>query len=150
MKDIKLLDETLISLLRMPEDQRTAEVIKSHLTLASVAAGLKPEGLTDLQLEQMQLASAAALLAGQLGESFTYRTNLRIGPDLNGVELFASIEAGDTRFTGFGHTAAGVLAQLREAIAAHGLTPPVKLKQPREANRSPLRHLPRHRRKEPA
>lgn len=150
MKDIKLLDDTLISLLRMPEDQRTAEVIKGHLTLATVAAGLKPEGLTDLQLEQMQLASAAALLANQLGDGFTYRTNLRIGPGLAGVELFASIEAGDTRFTGFGCSAAGVLARLREAIAAHGLAPASKLKPPREANRSPLRHLPRHRHKENA
>lgn len=153
MKDTKLLDETLLALLRMPEDQRSAEVIKAHLTLASTAAGLKPYGATELQLEHLQLAAAAALLAGELGEGFTYRTNLRIGPGLEGLELFASIEAsggGQPRFTGFGPTAARVLAQLRQAISNHGLAPAAKLQRPREANRSPLRHLPRKRHKETA
>ncbi|MDG9925463.1 MULTISPECIES: hypothetical protein [unclassified Pseudomonas] len=146
MKDAKLLDETLISLLRMPEAARTPEVISSHLALATSAAGLKQEGATGLQLEHMKLAGAVARLAADMGEGFTHRTSLRLGPDLEGIELFASIEAickREIRFTGFGGSAERVLAQLRHAMSQHGKTlssTPQKPK-PRWGDRDPLRRL---------
>ncbi|WP_416311144.1 hypothetical protein [Pseudomonas sp. W03] len=153
MKDMKLFDDTLVALLRMPDEHRTTEVIASHLALAASAANLGPKGQTTLQLEHLQLASAAALLTKELGEGFTHRTNLRIGPGLDGIELFASIEAGgggQPRFTGFGPNAARVLGQLRQQIEDYAKPPAERQKKPREANRSPLRHLPSKRHKETA
>ena len=148
MKDAKLLDETLISLLCMPEAGRTPEVISSHLALATSAAGLKQEGATGLQLEHMKLAGAVARLAADMGEGFTHRTALRLGPDLQGIELFASIEAvgkREIRFTGFGCSAERVLAQLRNAISQHGqaLSATQQQGKARWGDRNPLRMLPR-------
>lgn len=148
MKDSKLLDENLITLLRMPEAERSPEVIQQHLTLAAMAAGLKLDGATALQLEHMKLAGAVACLAGDLGEGFTHRTTLRLGPGLEGLELFASVEAvgrQEIRFTGFGSTAERVLAQLRSAISQHGqaLSTAQQQSKPRWGDRNPLRLLPR-------
>lgn len=146
MKDSKLLDDTLLDLLRMPEQQRSSEVISSALALAASAAGILLGNATDLQLQHMQLAGAVARLAAELGDGFTHRTALRLGPDLPGIELFASIEAigrAEIRFTGFGSTAEGALARLRTAIAEHGLALSTSAAKPKRPNRNPLRHLPR-------
>lgn len=145
MKDSKLLDATLIDLLRMPESYRTSEVISSALQLAASAAGLRLGQPSDLQQQHMQLEGAVARLTAALGDGFTHRTTLRLGPDVAGIELFASIEAigrADLRFTGFGSTAHGVLNKLQQAIAAHGrvLNKPARVKLP---NKNPLRLLPR-------
>lgn len=150
MKDMKLFDDTLVALLRMPDEQRTAEVIASHLAMATTAANLATKGQTTLQLEHLQLASAAALLTKELGGGFTYRTSLRIGPGLDGIELFASIEAGgggDPRFTGFGSNASRVLNQLRQQMDDYAKPPAERQRKTREANRSPLRLLPKEPRK---
>lgn len=145
MKDIKLLDETLLALVRMPEAQRTPAVISAHLTLAGTAAGLKMGACCDLQLEHMKLAGAVARLAADMGEGFTHRTSLRLGPELEGIELFASVEAiGKTeiRFTGFGSTAERALANLRQAMGQHGKALSTTQKpKPRWGNRDPLRRL---------
>jgi hypothetical protein len=147
MKDTKLLDDTLIDLLRMPEELRNSEVIGSSLALAAIAAGIRLGQATDLQLQHMQLAGAVASLAADLGDGFTHRSALRLGPGLAGIELFASIEAvgraEEIRFIGFGSTAQGVLAQLRKAIAEHGLVLSTKAAMPKHPSRNPLRHLPR-------
>lgn len=147
MKDIKLLDDTLLDLLRMPEAKRTPEVINAHLTLAATAAGLKLASPTQLQLEQLKLLSAASLLASNLGDNFTHRINLRLGQGLEGMELFATIEhihAGKgPRFTGFGSTAERVLAKLREEVSQFGQQPAPKPAATRRPNRDPLRHLPK-------
>lgn len=146
MKDTKLLDETLIDLLRMPEGKRTNEVISGALALAASAAGVRLGAATDLQLQHMQLEGAVRRLAETLGDAFTYRTNLRLGPNLEGIELFAVIEAtsnaAEIRFTGFGRTAEGVLHQLNHAIAVHGLAIS-KPKPKKHHSRDPLRLLPR-------
>lgn len=145
--DKKLLDDTLLDLLRMPEAARTPEIIASHLALAATAAGIAHQGAAPLQLEHMKLHSAVSLLAASLGGSFTHRTNLRLGDGLEGMELFASIETtnlGGVRFTGFGDTAERVLAQLRTAINSHGQQAAHKANRPRErGNRDPLRMLQR-------
>lgn len=147
MKDIKLLDATLIDLLRMPEAQRNSEVISSALHLAASAAGIRLGQATDLQLQHMQLEGAVARLTAIMGENFTYRTNLRLGPGVEGMELFASIEAigkaNEIRFIGFGYTAQGVLAQLNQAIAAFGINIGQPKPKARHPNRNPLRMLPR-------
>lgn len=146
MKDMKLFDDTLVALLRMPDEQRTAEVIASHLTMAGTAANLAAKGQTTLQLEHLQLASAAALLTKELGEGFTYRTALRIGPGLEGLELNASIEASGTespRFFAFGPSAERVLVLLRKQIDDYARPPAERKAKSREANRSPLRLLPK-------
>lgn len=147
MKDIKLLDDTLIELLRMPEAQRNSEVISSALHLAASAAGLRLGQATDLQLQHMQLEGAVARLTEALGDGFTHRTALRLGPDVQGIELFASIEAigraEEIRFTGFGSTAQGVLARLNQAIAAFGINVGPAKPKPRHPNKNPLRMLPR-------
>lgn len=146
MKDIKLLDETLLDLLRMPEAERTPEVISSALHLAATAAGIRLGQATDLQLQHMQLQGAVARLTAQLGDGFTHRTSLRLGSNVDGLELFASIEAtgrDDIRFTGFGCTAQGVLARLNQAIAAHGINIGPAKPKPRHPNKNPLRLLPR-------
>lgn len=147
MKDIKLLDETLIDLLRMPEAQRNSEVISSALHLAASAAGLRLGQGTDLQLQHMQLEGAVARLTASLGDGFTYRTVLRLGPNLSGIELFAYIEAigkaDEIRFTGFGSTAKGVLSQLNQSIAAFGINVGQPKPKARHPNKNPLRMLPR-------
>lgn len=150
MKDMKLFDDTLVALLRMPDEQRTAEVIASHLAMATTAANLATKGQTTFQLEHLQLASAAALLTKELGEAFTYRTALRIGPGLEGLELNASIEASgaeNPRFFAFGPSAVRVLALLRKQIDDYAKPPTERQRKPREANRSPLRMLPKEPRK---
>lgn len=145
--DSKLLDHTLIDLLRMPAAKRTPEVINAHLTLAATAAGLKLEGNTPLQLEQLKLLSAVSLLASNLGSNFTHRINLRLGQGLEGMELFAAIEHihadKGPRFTGWGDTAERVLAKLRQEVSQHGLLPAPKPTTARRPNRDPLRHLPK-------
>lgn len=146
MKDIKLLDDTLLDLLRLPEAQRTTEVISSALHLVATAAGLRLGQATDLQLQHMQLEGAVARLTAQLGDGFKHRTSLRLGSDVDGIELFAYIEAtgrADIRFTGFGRTAQSVLAHLNQAIAAHGINIGQAKPKPRHPNKNPLRLLPR-------
>ncbi|PKQ40313.1 hypothetical protein CXP40_16180 [Pseudomonas sp. YY-1] len=147
MKDIKLLDDTLLDLLRMPEAQRNSEVISSALHLAASAAGLRLGQATDLQLQHMQLEGAVARLTEAMGEGFTHRTTLRLGPNLSGIELFAYIEAigkaDEIRFTGFGSTAQGVLSQLNQAIAAFGINTGQAKPKARHPNKNPLRLLPR-------
>ncbi|MDF2076609.1 hypothetical protein P2Q70_18650 [Pseudomonas mendocina] len=146
MKDTKLLDDTLIELLRMPEAERNSEVISSALHLAASAAGLRLGQATDLQLQHMQLTGAVARLTEALGDGFTHRTALRLGPDVHGIELFASIEAigkAEIRFTGFGSTAQGVLARLNQAIAAFGINVGPAKPKARHPNKNPLRLLPR-------
>lgn len=150
MKDTKLLDETLIDLLRLPESKRTSEIISGALALAASAAGIRLGEATDLQQQHMQLDGAVRRLTDALGDAFTYRTTLRLGPNLQGMELFASIDAtskaNEIRFTGFGRTAQGVLQQLNKAIAVHGLalSKPTSKKHP---SRDPLRMLPREARR---
>lgn len=120
MKDSKLIDNALLSLIRMPEIERTQEIICAHLTLAATAAGIELKGTSALQLEHLKLSSQLALLATELGDGFIHRATLRLGPDLSGVELFASLEAPDRsgmRFSSFGATAEQVLTQLGKAIA---------------------------------
>lgn len=145
--DSKLLDQTLIDLLRMPQAKRTPEAINAHLTLAATAAGLKLESPTKLQLEQLKLLSAVSLLASNLGNNFTHRINLRLGQGLEGMELFAAIEHihvdKGPRFTGFGSNAERVLAKLRQEVSQFGLLPTTKPAAPRRPNRDPLRHLPK-------
>ncbi|WP_374979257.1 hypothetical protein PSGK_21205 [Pseudomonas solani] len=145
--DHRLLEETLVNLLRMPRSHWTREQIKAHLSLAATAAALDLARPSTLQMEHMKLAAAVELLAGGMGEGFSYRVALRSGPNLEGIELFASVESkgggADVRFTGFGSTAERVLAQLRDAISVHGKALATKPTKPREANRNPLRLLPR-------
>jgi len=145
--DSKLLDQTLIDLLRMPQAKRTPEVINAHLTLAATAAGLKLESPTQLQLEQLKLLSAVSLLASNLGNNFTHRINLRLGQGLEGMELFAAIEHihadKGPRFTAFGTNAERVLAKLRQEVSQFGHPPATKASAPRRPNRDPLRHLPK-------
>lgn len=143
--DRKLIDEALVDLLRMDDAKRTPEKIHAHLTLAATAAGIRLDAGAPLQLEHMKLHSAVALLAGGLGGSFTHRTNLRLGPGLEGLELFASVEAtgGNPRFTAFGNSAERVLANLRREISQHGMQIEQQAPKPRFASRDPLRHLPK-------
>ncbi|AYF88644.1 hypothetical protein D6Z43_16370 [Pseudomonas sp. DY-1] len=148
--DSKLIDETLLQVLQLPEAKRTPERILSHLTLAATAADAKLHGASPLQLEHMKLAAAVGHLAGELGEGFTYRTNLRLGPDLEGLELCATIEARTVgaegpRWVAFGGSAERVLATLRRDMEQHGKT--IEQRSPRRRrNDNPLRHLPRERR----
>lgn len=144
--DSHLIDNTLLDLLRMTEAKRTPEVIASHLALAATAAGIRSDGSSPLQLEQLKLHSAVTLLTNGLGDNFTCRTSLRLGTGLEGWELFTSVESGGNlgvRFTAYGSTAERVLAKLREDISQHGRQAEKKAARPRAANRDPLRHLPK-------
>lgn len=148
--DYALLDNALLALLQMPHAERTRDQIRAHLSLATSAAALDLSEPSPLQREQMKLASACALLAASLGEGFIYRVNLRLGPGTEGIELFASVEnsTANLRFTGFGHTAAGALAMLRQDVDQHGRgVGSPRERRPREANRNPLRLLPREARR---
>ncbi|MDH4873040.1 hypothetical protein [Pseudomonas sp. BN515] len=148
--DSKLIDETLLQVLQLPVAKRTPERILSHLTLAATAADAKLHGASPLQLEHMKLHAAVGHLAAELGDGFTYRTNLRLGPDLEGMELFATIEArtlGDEgqRWTGYGGSAERVIASLRRDMEQHGKA--LEKRPPRRLRSSnPLRMLPRERR----
>lgn len=145
--DRKLIDETLINLLRMPEAARSKEVIMAGLTLAATAAGERLGSGHSLQLEQLKLSGALQLLANEMGEAYTHTSTLRLGPGREGVELFGCIEAkgatnGLPRFTAFGPTAERVLAKLRSEISQHGKAVEKQTRRPLRDS-CPLRKLPK-------
>lgn len=144
--DSKLIDDLLTELLRLPAERRTQDKILANLTLAATAAGvsLTTAGST-LQREHLQLAAALEHLAAGLGDQYRARAMLRLGTDVEGVELGAVIEPLDStaplpRFVAFGSTAraalAGIGAEIRKAQQ-----PKPKAPAPRAAGKLKLKRL---------
>jgi hypothetical protein len=111
--DHELIDRALTQLNRIPEVERTPEMIQAWARFICAAAGTEIESTTRIYSEWVELRASAALLAAELeGGSYSVGIDTYKGqPPTLKVFIFTGAT---TALYGYGKTAEDALGMLRE------------------------------------